>query len=122
LNVNSDNLSGLRGRDCGRRRGHDSQDRHRGDAAGLRADLRRAGLIRALEVVTLLDQRGWDESLELWRGAPLSDEGNAPWVSAWRESQRMRLAAASLAAADQPGHLARRPRGVVEDPGLGAYL
>lgn len=81
-----------------------------------------AALVRALEVATLLDPRGWDEALGLWRGAPLSDEGNALWVSAWRERQRMRLAAALLAAADQPSHLARRLRAVAADPGLGAYL
>jgi hypothetical protein len=64
----------------------------------------------------------WNGTLTLWRGVPLADEPDAPWLAAWRRCHRMRMAAALLAAAALPGHRARCLRAVAADPELRAHL
>ena len=81
-----------------------------------------AALARLLDRRGRRDERAWAEILALWRGAPLADEADSPWLMAWREGQRMRLAAALLEDAGCSSHAARRLRALAADPGLTALL
>jgi DNA-binding SARP family transcriptional activator len=75
-----------------------------------------------LNTCTAQGNAEWSETLALWRGVPLVDEPDAPWLVDWRERQRMRLAAALQAAAAQTGHRARCLQAVAADPGLRQHL
>ena len=75
-----------------------------------------------LNTCTAQGNAEWSETLALWRGVPLVDEPDAPWLVDWRERQRMRLAAALQAAAGQAGHRARCLQAVAADPGLRQHL
>lgn len=77
-----------------------------------------AALARRLDRVPGPDERDWAEALALWRGMPLADEDDAPWLAAWRRRWRQRLAAALCAASLTPGHRARCLRATAADPGL----
>jgi hypothetical protein len=75
-----------------------------------------------LNTCTAQGNAEWSETLALWRGVPLVDEPDAPWLVDWRGRQRMRLAAALQAAAAQTGHRARCLQAVAADPGLRQHL
>lgn len=66
--------------------------------------------------------RGWAEVFTIWRGPLLADGDDAAWLAPWRERLRARVAAALLAGADTPGHVARCLRAISIEPALESWL
>jgi hypothetical protein len=77
-----------------------------------------AALARCLERLPRPDEHDWAEALALWRGAPMADEEDAPWLTTWRRSWRLRMVAALAAAREMPWHEGCCLRAVAADPGL----